>query len=73
MMGPMRTWGIRKDLSLSSKKGMKLSQQTEDQKSLVSFHSRMGNYFSTKEGNLLRGIEYGERSWQRRRGFRTCS
>ncbi len=64
MMYPMRLLGYPEGSLGLLQEGERLSQEMEDQKSLAIFHSRMGTYFTIREGDPLLGVEYGERCWQ---------
>jgi len=64
MLGPMRILGSPEDSLQILEYGEKLSQELGNEKSLALFHSRLGHYFTIKEGDPLRGIEYCEKSFR---------
>jgi tetratricopeptide (TPR) repeat protein len=61
---PMLTAGYPEDSLQLLQDGVEISQMLNDTKSSAIFNSRMGRYYSLKEGNPLLGIKYSEKSFQ---------
>jgi len=61
---PMRLLGYPEGSLQFLQEGGKLAKEIEDEKSQIIFYSRMGNYYTIKGGDPLRGIEYSEISFQ---------
>jgi tetratricopeptide (TPR) repeat protein len=64
MFHPMRILGYPEGSLELLREGERLSQLMGDERSLATFHSRMGHYFLIREGNTLAAIEYAKMCWQ---------
>jgi class 3 adenylate cyclase/tetratricopeptide (TPR) repeat protein len=62
--GPMRPMGYPEDSLQMLQTGERLSKEIGDEKDVALFRSKLGYYFTSKEGKPLLGIEYSEKSFQ---------
>ena len=64
ILWPMMAVGYPGDSLQLLMQGEEISKRIGDNKSLAIFYSRMGRYYSLKEGKLSLGIKYSEKSFQ---------
>jgi tetratricopeptide (TPR) repeat protein len=64
MTGPIRILGHPEDSLSILREGEELSKELEDAKGYAIFRSRIGSYYTLKEGNPLLGIDYSEECFQ---------
>jgi tetratricopeptide (TPR) repeat protein len=64
LTAPMRLLAYPEGSLNLLQEGERLSQEMGEERSLATFYSRMGHYYTAREGNPLLGIEYGERCWE---------
>ena len=64
IVGPMNALGYPEDSLQMLQTGERLSKEIGDEKDVAVFRSKLGNYFTIKEGKPLLGIEYSEESFQ---------